>query len=806
MVLWLLMVGSLVLFAGLASQCHLTEDISSLLPKGSNPAMDITFKKLKVKDKIFVNVESQKSKEESQKSKVESDSEEEAAMEAFLERVAELDSADGYIESVLHGIDPMELQDAAMDIVDHAPAYLDFTDEEMDSLTSANHIRQTLALYNKALDTDEGAALYDLMGYDPCGIAVGKVEKGLKGSNGLKGLNGSKGSNGSKGLTDKTVAYITPSIGTTQSREAARLVKHLDQAREEVETQYPGVKILYHGQVINSAGNGSRIKHDLATTIAISLLLALILLGVCFKRPKYLLLLLLPIGYGMAMAMAIIYLVHGGMSLMALGIGAIVLGVALSYVMHVLIHYIYTGNAEDTVRRQTKPVLMGSITTVGAFAGLLLTESPLLQDFGLFALLTVAGTTLASLIFMPHFLPKEYTPNKRAFAFLERINATQIDRKNWAVAIVAVVTLGAIIFCNQYEFDTDLIHIGYQSDRTLEAQAAWQQKVLKGQKQVYFAAMSTDLDSALLHLEAIESRCKELKNEGKIMSFVPTSVLMPSTEKQEERLSHWSKYHSPEKTAAIWRNVEQACAAEDVDPSWFEPYHTLMESTPEPELLAETGLVPAYLQENLVEKVGDEYLVFLPVSLDSAQQEHIKDVKDELTKVDGCVVLDPFYYATSLVELTHKDFNRIMMISSIFVLLLLLVTYRNIWITGIAFLPVLLSWYAVLGAMAITGQNFNILNIVVSSFVFGIGVDYSIFIMDGLLHGSKGDEHLLTMHKTAITLSATVLILCMASLLFAVHPAIHSIAFCSLYGMITTMMLSYTIQPVLYRLYRKWEK
>ena len=152
--------------------------------------------------------------------------------------------------------------------------------------------------------------------------------------------------------------------------------------------------------------------------------------------------------------------------------------------------------------------------------------------------------------------------------------------------------------------------------------------------------------------------------------------------------------------------------------------------------------------------------------------------------------------------LIHDDFNLIMWIIMGFVLLLLLITYRNIWLTLIALLPMLLSWYTVLGAMALFGQTFNLVNIIVSSFVFGIGVDYSVFIMEGL---RKGDDDNPTMvyNKTAITMSATILVICMFVLGFAVHPAVSSISFASTVGMITTIMLSYTIEPILYRFYMK---
>ena len=224
-----------------------------------------------------------------------------------------------------------------------------------------------------------------------------------------------------------------------------------------------------------------------------------------------------------------------------------------------------------------------------------------------------------------------------------------------------------------------------------------------------------------------------------------------------------------------------------------------MANPAEPELIVETDILPPEVLENFVEQKSGLYLVYFSVK---NLPENTSAVNDCLTKVDGCMLMNPYYYCKNLVELIHDDFNLIMWISMGFVLLLLLITYRNIWLTLIALLPMLLSWYTVLGAMALFGQTFNLVNIIVSSFVFGIGVDYSVFIMEGL---RKGDDDNPTMvyNKTAITMSATILVICMFVLGFAVHPAVSSISFASTVGMITTIMLSYTIEPILYRFYMK---
>ena len=84
--------------------------------------------------------------------------------------------------------------------------------------------------------------------------------------------------------------------------------------------------------------------------------------------------------------------------------------------------------------------------------------------------------------------------------------------------------------------------------------------------------------------------------------------------------------------------------------------------------------------------------------------------------------------------------------------------------------------------------------------MFGIGVVYSIFVMSGLT-GGGGD--LLRYHKTAIFFSAIILVVTVGAMLFATHPAIHSVGFTTLTGLLAAVLLSYVMQPYLYRLTNK---
>ncbi|MBQ9410536.1 MAG: MMPL family transporter, partial [Bacteroidales bacterium] len=153
------------------------------------------------------------------------------------------------------------------------------------------------------------------------------------------------------------------------------------------------------------------------------------------------------------------------------------------------------------------------------------------------------------------------------------------------------------------------------------------------------------------------------------------------------------------------------------------------------------------------------------------------------------------------VEIVHDDFNTTVWISSLFVLLVLLISFKNIWIALIAFFPMFISWFVMQGFMSLFGLQFNLINIVIATFIYGIGVDYSIFVMEGLLREARtGERDMLEFHKVAIFYSAAVLVIVVSSLIFAKHPSLHSIGIITLIGMASTILITYSLQPWAFRI------
>ena len=107
----------------------------------------------------------------------------------------------------------------------------------------------------------------------------------------------------------------------------------------------------------------------------------------------------------------------------------------------------------------------------------------------------------------------------------------------------------------------------------------------------------------------------------------------------------------------------------------------------------------------------------------------------------------------------------------------------------------LITWVWILGLMGLFDIPFNIVNIIISTLIFGLGDDYSLFIMDGLLKEYKTGKKNLGSYKSSIFLSAITTLAGLGVLIFAKHPALQSIALIAIIGIACVVMMSQILIP-----------
>ena len=792
--MFIVLIASTLIFVFFGLKLHFEEDISKLLPESSVESQ-LAFTSIELKDKIYIQVTSA---DEPVSTDVLAQRTEE-----FVELLFEMDSSNQFISNVLYKMEPETALNALDFVLEHIPSFIDtavYGDFEK-ALEPEAVEKQMWVNYNLMME-DETGEITQAIAYDPLNLrdaVLGDVLQSV--SNGYNIIDGQLF------CPDSTVAiaYLAPAFRSLDSWASTHFSKMLSRAQEEFEAEHPDVKVYAHGDPIGSVSNAGRIRSDLVLTVGISIVLILILIGLCFRSFTFMWEMLLPIVYGAAFSLACIYWIKGGMSLMALGLGAIVLGVAISYCLHVLIHHFFVGDPEKLLRDESTPVFLGCITTVGAFCSLLFTDSDLLRDFGLFASFALLGSTFFALVFLPHFLPKRHAnADDKTFRRISRLNNLPFDRKKWFLALMAAILVVGIAFSGKVKFDSDLRNLDYNSPSEVAAESLFNEKNNDGFFHLYFATVSTDIDEALEADKLLMPKLESLKQEGLVHNYsdmIPR--LFVTQADQEQRIDAWNAYWTDERKSSAIRMVDKGAKEFGLDPMMFYEFKDLLNAEYEPASLLESGVVPENLLGNFIECNADnQYMIFTDVAMRFDEKDI---VTDELVTNPKTFVLEPFYYCKSMVEVIHDDFNIAVWISSLFVLIILLVSFRNIITALLSFLPMVLSWFMVQGYMAIFGLEFNLINIIISTFIFGVGVDYSIFITEGLLSEARTGSHdMLTWHKVAIFFSAAILVIVTVSLLFAVHPAIRSIGLITLIGMASTIMISYSLQPFVFRQLMKW--
>ena len=811
---WLSMIALFAFFGFFATQLHLEEDINKLMPSSKNEdgTTKLAFADLKIKDKVFLlfsltptpspTGEGNSSEEESVALLVN-------VCDEFVDSLLQRDSTSQTIGDIFYQLDEELLPDGIDYLTEHLPAYIDTSAyARFDTLLTREHFVQQMQQNREDLTGEFGEMFPELIQMDPIGmrsVLADQMEPLTSASGSYKTIDSHFF------VPDSTVciAFITPRYSATNTGQGSAMFQMLNTQIEQFAKKFPEVRISYHGTPASGFYNSTQIKHDLTTTIAGALLLVLLFLLFCFRRWDTIPLLLLPVAFGTLFGLTMMYWLKGEFSLLALGIGGVVLGVALSYVLHVLTHQQFVNDTEQLLRDQVKPVLLGCLTTIGSFAGLLFVKTDLLRDFGLFAAFAILGTTLFSLAYLPQLLrPTQALPKGGMLGYLNRCQSSNYLSKRPLLrrglgglfAVVIIVCIGAFIIGGT-RFDADMHNLGYDHPLTEYSEQLLREKTYTNDKTKYFASQGRTMEEAIENFALLDRKLDSLQRLGLVKSYTRTNQVFVPLRQQQERIETWKQYWTDERLAQVRLLIAQTAPQAGLNAEAFEPFFEAATRDYQPDALYGAGLIPPGYQSTLTEQsYGGDYLVFTSVrcqndSVRSSESDYMR-ICDAIAKEPNLLVLDTYYYTTDTLNEMSEDFNLLQWLSMAFVLVVLWLSFHFNWRhTLLAFAPILLSWLIVLGVMVLFDVQFNLISIIISTFIFGIGVDYSIFIM----HGLTSKDSTLNYHKTAIFLSAVVLITTVCSMLIAQHPAIRSVGFTTLVGLLAAVILSYFLQPAIYR-------
>ncbi len=783
-VMWTLMGVLISAMVVSTLRLHFNEDINSFFPN-QHQNISRTLASLKQSNRLVVFVNSSHDEMEYEMMDV-ADS---LIVKLRADKTIALNS------KITERVDEHLLESVTQFIYDHLPSFID---EQhylvLDSLSSNEAIEAKMLSNFNQLTSAVGGYIGDYIYRDPLGLSSDMMQ-------GLQSLGG--------GVCYRLIdGYIFSDDGKTlmfyidpiDNRYNTDIVKALEANLESFNHSIEMFEVDYFGSAAVAYYNARQIKLDSMITLNIALVVVAIFILLSFRRKRNVLLIILPVIFGVLFSLSIISLTQGSISLIAVGSGSIIFGLAFSYAIHLIAHAEHAKDIHTVIRELVYPLTIGGITTIGAFLGLMFTHSQLLQDFGLFASLSLVGTTIFSLVFLPQFIQIGTTASSpsRMIGVLDSITSRVHDRNKFL--IISLVGFGAIsaMLFNKVSFDSDMMNLNYDPPHLKKAQQRLEQMSGHSDQEsnVLFLSWGDNQQETITSYESFSRSIDSLVVEGAVESISGVGEYIVSLDKQHERLAKWREFWSPERVDRVESQIAQSAHKLGFETGAFAQFTDLITKDYSPVDYGKGSDFASIFSEWVSIADGRE-TILSHVQLNNSNKER---VYAHFMASEHIVVADRAYFAGLMAKDVSQNFYLVLYISGILIFSILLLSYGRFELAIISFMPMFTAWIVIIGLMSIFNIKFNIVTIILSTFIFGIGDDFSIFVMDGLQRGYRDRSGVLSEHKRAIIISALSLFVGMGVLIFARHPAMYSLGLISLIGMAVVVLVTYTISPLLYRI------
>ncbi len=780
----------LALLAGLgflASRIEFEEDISKLIPVNKEvEELQKVLKSVNFADKIIVNI--QRGKNGNTADLIEYAS-------RFLDSINATSSE--YIQSIQGKIEDED----AINSIDFIYQNLALFLEEPDYETIAQKLhRDSISAITKenykTLISPTGIIARETILKDPLGLSFIAMKK-------LRQLSFGEGFVLKDGFLlskdeQNVLLFISPAFEPNDTANNEPFADNLYDLQNSLNSSFQDkVKGEYFGGALIAVANAKQIKKDIRFTVGIALTLLLFILILFYKKLALPLILFTPTLIGGLLAVAILYLIRTKVSAISLGIGSILLGVTLDYSLHILTH-IRNGNSVKRLYKDVAPaILMSSLTTASAFLCLLFLQSQALQDLGIFAAISVLGASVFALLFIPQvYKTSEEKINRKTF--LDRYASYDFHKNKWAIGLIAALLAISAFTYSKVVFDKDIAKLNYEPEDLIAARQRLDAITNIESKSIYLAAYGDNLEKVLATNDELNQKLETLKKENKIIDYSGVGGLVHSQETQKKKLDFWKQFWNAEKISSVKNNLINSGNELGFKPETFNGFYGLLNSEFRPLKMEDFKALNTIPIEDYINSENGFTTINSLIKLDSTQ---VQAVNEAFQNVPNTVLIDRQGVNETFLGNLKNDFNRLIGYSVLAVLLLLFLYYRSFSLTLVTTLPIFLTWFITVGIMGFLNIHFNIFNIIVCTFIFGLGVDYSIFMTNGLLAELKTGERTLPTHRTSIILSVITTILGVGVLIFAKHPALYSISAVSLIGILSAVAIAFTLQPLLFRLF-----
>lgn len=560
-----------------------------------------------------------------------------------------------------------------------------------------------------------------------------------------------------KGVVVMGVSRASSLDGSAQAEVEAVVQRAHERASAKGEVALWWTSVGRHSAAIEGA-----TRRHVSLVSGISTLAIVVLYLLVFRSLRPVLAGGLPIFAGLVVALGGTQWIFGYVHALTLAFGAALIGVAIDYVTHYLVHSSGQGGgapdraaptASEVIKDISPALVIGALTTCVGIATLAASGIPGLVQVAFFGSAGIFGALVATLFFLP------FAAGRARRVVLPALPIVP-DRLPWAsLGLALLVSVGGLVLL-EWDEGMDALR---EPTPALDAEAAVVQEKLgtSSERQHLILAVGPNEEAAL---EANDELARRLAALSPDLRYRSIHALLPSVATQRKRVELWRE-------GALRKRFDQVFDETGFRTQLFAPFWAGVHAPFKP--LTVTGLSEGPVRE-LVDRFRVEpgggrvgyatYVDAWPPRLDvSALLAHESASGGYLREIDQRAVLSDGY------RVLRSNALYMIGLGLIGVALILFVRYRRIEVAVRAMLPAVLACTASLGVQGLVGVHANLMHLVGMILVLSIGVDYGIYTLEAKSEGENEAA------RASISLATATTLASFTALALVPNPALRAI-------------------------------
>ena len=306
------------------------------------------------------------------------------------------------------------------------------------------------------------------------------------------------------------------------------------------------------------------------------------------------------------------------------------------------------------------------------------------------------------------------------------------------------------------------------------------------------------LEAALVDSEEIGSQLLRYRSEGLLQSVQSVEAVLPSARTQQARLA---RYNQLPRAAAV-EELRAALARHGFVPQRFADFFREFQQPRHEIVRIDTpALAPlAFLIDHHVRARQGEYIVATYVQ--PAAGTSLRTVAERLQRDLG--KLRPVLAARSLLEeqlgaVLRRELVRFFALGLVGNFLLLLISFGSVGLAIAILAPVVLVVIMLFAGMWVTGIALDPVNLIVTPVIFGIGVDYGVYIVARARERGSVPEAMRYAGR-AVVVTALTTIAGFGFLGLSRYPALATMGWLAGLGLFLCLALSIILLPAFLKL------